>query len=419
MKKIVASVGLVALGASGLQTVQAQGLLGPDDSKPWSVALTLRGFYDDNPGATARGTEQDSLGYEVSPSFKVGWTLQQSTILFGYSYSFKQYEERPVFQEDKDTHTHTFNAAFDHRFSERFGMKVSDSFVVGQEPDLLRSGNTMANYQPVEGDNIRNFGRIAFNGQLSSTFGMQVSYDNAYYNYDNNGTASLSSRLDRIEHGIPVEGIFQLQPQTQGILGYRFRQVNYIADEFLDAGETVKSDIRDVRSHTLYAGLNHEFNPGLSGSVRAGAQYADYYEMPDADGDYSPYAELSLRWTYAEESFLEGGFTYDLSATDLIGDNGTSFTTDSEAAVVYGNWTHRLMPKLFGTLMASFQNSTLQGGAFDNETEQFYSAGVNVEYRFNKNISTHVGYSFDKLESDINGRNFDRNRVYMGVTARY
>ena len=73
MKKIVASVGLVALGASGLQTVQAQGLLGPDDSKPWSVALTLRGFYDDNVSSSTKGFEQETLGYEVSPSFKVGW----------------------------------------------------------------------------------------------------------------------------------------------------------------------------------------------------------------------------------------------------------------------------------------------------------------------------------------------------------
>jgi hypothetical protein len=410
---------LVALGASGLQTVQAQGLLGPDDSKPWSVALTLRGFYDDNPSASARGTERESLGYEVSPSFKVGWTLPQSTIVLGYTYSFKQYEERPLFQEDKDTHTHNFNAAFDHRFSERFSMKASDSFVVGQEPDLLRSGAVQDTFQPIQGDNIRNFGRIVFNGQLTSTFGMQVGYDNAYYNYDDDGPASISSRLDRMEHGIPVEGIFQLQPETQGILGYRYRQVNYDSDEFLDITETLNSDQRNVRTHTLYAGLNHEFNPGLSGSVRAGAQYADYYEMPDSDGEYSPYAEASLRWTYAEESFLEGGFTYDLSATDLVGDNGTSFTTDSEAAVLYANWTHRLAPKVYGTLMGSFQNSSLQGGSYDDETEQYYSAGLNVEYRFNKNISAHVGYSFDKLESDVDGRNFDRNRVYMGVTARY
>lgn len=382
--------------------------------------MTLRGFYDDNPGSYQRGLERESLGYELSPSFKVGWVLPQSTIVAGYTYSFKQYEESQATWNDKYTHTHNFNAALDHRFSERFSMKLSDSFVIGQEPDLLRTGNTTANPLYTDGNNIRNYARVSFAGQVSSTFGVQVSYDNAFYDYDDEGyVGSISSRLDRIEHGIPVEGIFQLQPQTQAILGYRFRQVNYTADD--DIFAATPSDTRDSRTHTLYAGLNHEFNPALSGSVRAGAQYADYYEMADSDGEYSPYVEASLRWTYAEESFLEAGFTYDLSATDVPGDPATgAITTDSEAAVLYGNWTHRLMPKLYGSLMASFQNSTMQGGgSIDSDSEQFYSAGLNVEYRFDKNISAHVGYSFDKLESDIDTRNFDRNRVYMGVTARY
>src|SRR5262249_45623385 len=47
MKKIVASVGLVALGASGVQTAFAQDF-SADNSKPWSISATLRGFYDDN-----------------------------------------------------------------------------------------------------------------------------------------------------------------------------------------------------------------------------------------------------------------------------------------------------------------------------------------------------------------------------------
>ncbi len=382
--------------------------------------MTLRGFYDDNISSVKNGTE--TLGYEVSPSFKLGWTLPQSTILVGYTYSFKYYEERPAFQADKTDQTHSFNAAFDHQFSERFGMKLSDSFVIGQEPDLLRSGDTLANYQRISGDNIRNYGRVALTGQITPTFGMQVSYDNAYYNYDNNGAGSLSSRLDRMEHGIPIEGIFQLQPQTRGILGYRYRQVNYLADEFLDVTHTppdYKSEVRDSRSHTVYLGLDHDFRPDLTGSIRGGAQYSDYYELPGSDGQYSPYAQASLRWTYTEECFLEAGFTYDLSATDLIGLTGNSLTTDSEAAVLYANWTHRLAPKVYGSLLGSFQNSTLQGGAYDGDTEQFFTAGLNVEYRFNQNLSAHVGYNFDKLSSDIKGRDFDRNRVYMGVTARY
>ena len=51
--------------------------------------------------------------------------------------------------------------------------------------------------------------------------------------------------------------------------------------------------------------------------------------------------------------------------------------------------------------MGQFQNSTFNGGTFDDETEQFYLVGLNLEYRFNRHFSAHVGYNYDRLESDI------------------
>ena len=47
MKKIVASVSLVAIGASGLQAALLPGLT-TESGKPWTLSATLRGFYDDN-----------------------------------------------------------------------------------------------------------------------------------------------------------------------------------------------------------------------------------------------------------------------------------------------------------------------------------------------------------------------------------
>jgi outer membrane scaffolding protein for murein synthesis (MipA/OmpV family) len=44
---------------------------------------------------------------------------------------------------------------------------------------------------------------------------------------------------------------------------------------------------------------------------------------------------------------------------------------------------------------------------------------LNLEYRFNPNWSTEVGYNFDRLDSDLRDRSFTRNRVYAGVRATY
>ncbi|HWI56660.1 MAG TPA: hypothetical protein VNZ22_05505, partial [Bacillota bacterium] len=97
MKKIVASVGLVALGASAMQA-SAQDLGGPDTSKPWSVSATLRGFYDDNTGTVPDAVpvnHRGSAGWEVSPSATLNWSLEQTTISLGYLYSLKYYQNTP------------------------------------------------------------------------------------------------------------------------------------------------------------------------------------------------------------------------------------------------------------------------------------------------------------------------------------
>jgi long-subunit fatty acid transport protein len=51
--------------------------------------------------------------------------------------------------------------------------------------------------------------------------------------------------------------------------------------------------------------------------------------------------------------------------------------------------------------------------------DQLYVIGLNVEYQFNPHLSAMVGYNYDLLNSDVDFRDFDRNRVYLGVTARY
>jgi hypothetical protein len=90
------------------------------------------------------------------------------------------------------------------------------------------------------------------------------------------------------------------------------------------------------------------------------------------------------------------------------------------ATTVYGSIIHRIMPKLFGTLLATYQHSTYNGGGpgLDDESDDFFQVGIDFSYRFNPHLSAHAGYNFDTLSSQVN-EDFDRNRVYLGVTAQY
>ena len=444
MKKIVASVGLVALGASGIQTTSAQVLGTPDTSKPWSVSATLRGFYDSNTGTVPSNTplpageKKQSFGYEISPSAALAWSVDQTTLSLGFLYALKYFENVPPGSANHSDQDFTFTAGLSHNFNERFKARVNDSFVIGQEPDMLRSGNTFSTFQRVSGDNIRNYGSIAGDAQLTPDIGVGAGYDNALYDYKDRGIAvlgngdvqpSLAGVLNRIENRFHIEGLYQIMPETKALVGYQFTDIDYnakqpiggnVINSLFNGTPLVMSDARDSREHTGYLGAIHNFTPDFTGSLRAGASYNEYYNDSGASSPITPYVNLSLRYTYAPQSYVEGGFSYDRNAADVVGllPSGGSFTLDAESAVVYATVNHRITPQLFGNVIGQFQNSRYNGGAADSKNERFFLVGLELEYRFNQYFSAHAGYDFDRLDSEI-GRSFSRNRVYIGVTATY
>ena len=418
MKRIYASLGLAALGVASVQIAQGQSV---DPSKSWSVSTALRGFYDDNINASPHAV--DSLGFEVSPALSYNLPLEQTSLTASYMYSYKYYDEKLNNTEGHDRQTHTFGLQLRHAFSERLAMAVQDSFVIGQEPDVLRIGNDAVLPYPISGNNIRNYGSILFSAQITRPFGIEVGYANSFYDYDDD--LYYGATLDRLDHAIHLDGRWTIQRNTVGIIGYQCSLMDYTADLPIGiAGmppETIYSDARNSLSHYGYLGLEHTFRPDLVGNIRGGFRYSDYYNDPFGQTSTSPYFQGSLRWTYAKDSSLDVGISYDQSATDQFSVAADSITLDADTFVGYMALQHRITPSLFGSVIGSYQYSTLNGGAYDGENQQYFACGLNLEYRFNRHISAHVGYSYDKLNSDsdmVRG-DYDRNRVYAGVTVVY
>ncbi len=429
-------MGLAAIGASSLQAASVPGM-GADSPKPWSVSATLRGFYDDNINTVKDGDPQkrDSVGFEISPALMMSWALPQTSIYLSYIYSLRSYDRAPADNSgDRYDQTHNFNFELQHQFSPRYRTTVKDSFVIGQEPDFLRSGNAFTTFQRVSGENLRNAGSINFGAQITRLLELELGYANTFFDYEDSGgffgDPSRSGILDRFEHTFHLDSRWLVQPQTIAVLGYQFRQVNYTGNEEIGLdgnGNIVHSQDRDDREHYLYLGADHTFRPDLTGSIRLGGRYIDYYRDPNGNGNgFGPYAMGSLHWTYAPESYVDAGVSHDINSTDEISPGpGGSFTHNAESTVFYATVNHRITPKFFANLTGQFQNSTFQGGANDSRDERYFLVGLNFEYKFNPRFSAQIGYNYDRLDSDANvnsivgARSFARNRVYMGVTAAY
>lgn len=429
MKKIITTVSLAAIGVAGLQAdsfyAPAPYLTQMDMSKPWSVSVALRGFYDDNYVMAPKGLERDSFGFELSPSASYRFMSEQTFLGLSYTYSMRFYEDRKDHRAD---HSHQFNAKLNHAFSDRFKLEVNDTFVIAQEPTILEQGTTITG--PIllrsNGDNIHNRGDITLKGQVTELFGIGVGYENNFYDYRSKGPASWSALLDRLEHYIHVDARWQAVPDTVVLMGYQYGIVDHTSNDSLSTlppPAYVNPNVRDSRSHYLYVGAEHTFTDQLSASARIGAQYTEYNNVPGQRDEWGPYAEVNATYSYLPGSFVQLGIRHSKNQTDIAfldaSTDLTRLTLDQESTIIYGQLVHRITPQLVGSLIGQYQHGEFHGGLANGQTDDMYLLGINLTYNFDTHWSAEVGYNYDRLDSDIPFRTFDRNRVYLGVRATF
>jgi hypothetical protein len=398
-------------------------------SKPWSVAASLRGFYDDN-YATSPDDEQESFGFRVQPSASINLPLERTLLTASYIYTLNWFEAREKDNLDSFDQAHQFDLAVSHSFSERYMLQLRDSFVVAQEPELLEGGSPFR----TQGDNIRNSAFAGFNIEMSRLWSVNLSYRNTYINYDDEDPlfvvapqpviASRSGLLDRVDHYGSVDLRRVLTPTTVGFLGYGFGTVCYTGDEEIAFDPTVgfiMSDARNNISHRGYVGVDHAFSPSLNGSMSGGVQYTDYYNDPSDSGDsLSPYAQARIAYSYTAGGNAYFSFLHARSATDVVAPDGNGgITMDQQSSTISAGVSHPITPRIRGDASGFTQFATFNGGAADGENETFYGAELNLSYSFNPHLSADAGYRFSGVCSDEPFRNYDRNIFYVGVTAIY
>jgi Putative beta-barrel porin 2 len=425
MKKIAVSVGLVAVGTASLQAAYTLGSDSMQTSKVWSLSGSLRGFYDDNYNTAPSGSpsKRGSYGFEFSPSISLNLPLDQTDIGARYTYGLYFYQDRLNLHPSQNPvdQTHQLDLWVNHAFTESWQVSFQDSFVSAQDPSLVDGGTFLRS----EGNNINNTGSIKLDTQWTRLLGSEFGYQNTFVDYQaHGGTAaapSFSGLLDRDENLVWLDVNWTLTPELKPLVGYKFGQVNYLGDEPIAPGNV--SDNRDSRSQYFYVGALYNPLANLTLSVEAGGQYVDYYRPApglSATTQFEPYANLSGTYTYLPGSYVQAGFTQTQSATDVSAPTASGQVTESlNTSTVYASINHQFSPKLTASAIGKVQYSTFNEGAFANSTETWYSLGLNLAYNLNNHISTEIGYNYDNLDSNVPGQKYDRNRVYLGVTAIY
>jgi hypothetical protein len=227
--------------------------------------------------------------------------------------------------------------------------------------------------------------------------------------------------LDRFEHDFHIEGRWHARENLFASLGYGLGIVSYTDDELIALNNTdaFVSDDRDSISHRVYVGAEQALSSQFRISAKVGGQYTDFTEL--GEDDLTPWAEVAGTYNYLPGSYLQFGFRHDRNSTDRATPTATGedIVTDQVSSSLFGSVTHRITPRLDGSIIGRVQRSEFQNGGIDGDLDYFVMLGLNLEYRFTPNWSTEVGYNYDRLDSDLRLRSFTRNRVYAGVRATY
>jgi hypothetical protein len=216
-------------------------------------------------------------------------------------------------------------------------------------------------------------------------------------------------------------------PDTTGIFGYQYQHVDYTSPEYIifpDAAVGLPGFLANVRNndqHFIFVGADENFTPDLRGSIRVGGEIIDYYNYHTTKG--SPYVDANLTWNYTAQSSAQIGVKQLHNTTDVTGYSNPVLDTDTTA--LYASVSHNITDRVSISAMGQAQWSLFNGGnelgegSVDGDSEDFYVFGLNIAYHFNPWFLTEAGYDYSKLNSEIAGRSYTRNQVYLGFRGTY
>lgn len=368
---------------------------------PFNFSVGVRGEYDDNSN-TSETDPEDAWKVWLSPSIVYTAPLDNTFISFGLTYSAIFFVGGAA--EERVNQQVNFITQISRTFNDRVSVDFRNRFRYSQEPEALGDLTVFE----VDGSFFINTTSLQVGVEWTPLLGTTTYVDFAYYDYTQQ---QLGDTNNRIGVGVNHDFRFLVWPTVTLVAGGRWNGTYYLDDQ--------RVNDRDFWNAGGNFGADWQALPNLTMGARAGFVFT---ESDLIEGVWNPAGSAYVNWEIGARSNLQFRFSQDVTPTDLAFE-AAQFSSTATLAFVY-EFTERLVGSLQGAArIGSFDEFLSPGATLNgfnpNFDEDIGSISASLSYAINRYFSTNVGYTYATRISPLPGREYDRNRVYVGATANF
>lgn len=361
-----------------------------EQGKEWTVTARAGIFHDSNIFGAQSGAIS-SMVYEFAPKIAFNASLTDQTFASAYyALVVDHFDNRPG---EKTLDSHDLFARVDQSFSPVTSLHLSESYSIARNPESLLAGVTLNTDQSYK----RNEFDARFETNLAPQFGTMAKFQSVNYNYDD---ANLGTSLDHTENLFGLSVSYTVVPELRTVAEARHQDILY---------RTGGSN-KNKHSNFVIGGVDYAVAEKLTATGRFG------YEWRQRDGEQStsaPYVETSLKYDYAERSFISAGYVYTFEETSNV-----ILYTDTKVNRFFVNVQRALSALIVASGSLTYEPSQLQGRrGLPNASETTTRAGLALSYLPGKNWRFTATYDYDNIESDDPTRG--QNRERGGLSGTY
>lgn len=372
-------------------------------SFPFRVSATVRGGYDDNVNVTSTDTD-GSLFSNTSLGITYDFGDARTKFNLSGGGGLTYFVDRPGADDEFDVNAY-LGLSVSHKATNRLILSATVYATYQVEPEF----NFNAGLNRRSGNYFYTNDRFAVTYIWTPRFATTTSYTVGLIRYDDNEIADFENR---VEHTFGNEFRFLVLPTTTAVADYRFQLITY------DTG------LRDSMSHFALAGVDHNFNPRLSTSVRAGAQFRNFdndalfSSGEDDELKISPYFDATLNYTVGRRTTVSWTNRYSIEEPDVPG-SASRDTFRTGFRVKYD-----ITPRISSTAALYYQHDENDGFVAPpvvtpGFSEDIFDLALGVRYAVTKQFGIEVGYNHTQVASDLFLRDYSRNRYYGGVNVSF